>query len=88
MLWVLLAVFSTKAQNCGSFPPATVCSQAPHGQQANCCRCLGTRPQNQSFCGGTPVNKGLIALIIAGLAVGIYAMKKPTGFDHEVSTYN
>ncbi len=88
MLLVLLAIFPTKAQNCGSFPPATRCSQAPHGQQANCCRCLGTQLQNQTFCGGTPINKGLIALIVAGLILGVYTLKRWHFYDHEVSTYN
>ncbi len=88
LLLLQLAIFSAKADNCGSFRPTTVCSQSPPGQQANCCKCIGSQPQNRSSCAGTPVNKGLMVLIVAGLAMGVFALKKQPIFDHEISRYN
>lgn len=71
-----LSTFAVKAANCGSFSAGTVCSQTAPGQQSNCCECRGTEAQNASFCAGTPINKGLIALIIGGLVIGLYATRK------------
>lgn len=75
-LLLQLSTFAVKAANCGTFPTGTSCSQTPPGQQTNCCSCVGTEPQNQSTCSGTPINKGLIALIIGGLVIGLYATRK------------
>ena len=75
LLLLQLAVLTGRAQNCGTFTNTTVCAQSPSGQQVNCCRCVGSQPQNANFCVGTPINKGLIFLIIGGVGIGTYFLR-------------
>jgi hypothetical protein len=86
-IFMLIALFFVSgfsfAQSCTGLLQAVICLVGGiNFNKATCCKCF---PTNAACTTAVPINGGLIFLLVAGLALGIYMIVK---MDKKAATNN